>query len=408
MSELTIDDELRAALLKAHSYKCPYTNEMLNANNFEIDHVIPQSLKKNPKELKELLKSLGLPSDFNLNSLDNLLPCHPSSNRKKSNNIFQLGNLRFFLDLASRLKPKVEKNLDAIRKSNVLAKAENLLKISLARGQLDSESLQNLIEKLSNNIINNHPNESNIPSNSFLLNGDLELSLDTLSVSNKEISNINESSSDIETDANANANANANAASNTKIKVYPSPLSDSAEKKIRNEKIIYGIKDFGLFHLYSDRKNNIAYLDGPGTTRIIINDRRIDFIFKSEDYFSPSFPSLNFNHITSLHLSIKPLFDIIISLMQNDQTLESFSLLYDFSIKDPAPINFGFKCTSKNRNPDLHGLTLSGSYFIKDYDIILDDEGRRLLPSLNSSYIEVLVLLYDIYWFISREKYEKD
>lgn len=400
MSKLIIDDELRAALLKAHGYKCPYTNEMLNANNFDIDHIIPQSLLNKPDKLKELLKSLNLPSDFNLNSLDNFLPCHPSSNRKKSNNIFQSFHLRFYLDLASRLKPIVENHLDAIRKSNVLAKAENLLKISLSRGHIDSESIQNLFEKLSDNIIKNHPNDSNKPSASKLSNGDLELPLDTLSVRHEKTSNINESSSDITTDVNPASNANS--------KIYASPLSEVDERMIRNEKIISGIKDLGFFHLYSDKKNNISYLDGPGPTRIFITDRCIDFIFNSETYTSHSSLTLNFEYITSVHLSIKPLFDIIISLLQNDQTLDSFSLLYDFSIKSPAPINFDLKYTSKNSNSDLHNLIISSSYFIKDYDRILDDKGRYLPPSLNSSYIEALVLLYGIYWFISRKKYEKD
>ena len=56
----------RECLIKAHKYKCFYTNRDITIQNMDIDHIIPVS-------------------KGGLDVIENLVPCHYSINRKKSN-----------------------------------------------------------------------------------------------------------------------------------------------------------------------------------------------------------------------------------------------------------------------------------------------------------------------------------
>lgn len=56
--------------------------------DFQVDHIIPESLLKRPQELADVLDSYGLPQDFDLHSFSNWLPACSRCNRKKSSRIF--------------------------------------------------------------------------------------------------------------------------------------------------------------------------------------------------------------------------------------------------------------------------------------------------------------------------------
>lgn len=401
MSKSISDAELRAALLKAHNYTCIYTNKIINENNVNIDHIIPQSLIKKPEKLMDLLSSLGLPSDFNLDSLDNFLPCHPSANRKKSDILFPKSTFLFYLDIAQKKKPLVEKNLGEIRNKNSLAKAMNIIEQGFNNGSIDREDIQNLVKT---NIINKkeatlQPNNSNKNLNdnchSQVLPVD-EFEPGELAIINPEYNNQNHSYINNSKDTPSTLFVQ---------NALQLPPSHSIDEKIRRHiAILSEIEDLGFFHLYIDEKSKASYLKGPGPINIYITDRCIDFKFNNSNY-NYLFDKGRYTYSRSLTISIKPLFDIIISLIQNDQTLESFSLLYDFTPKTPNVISFEFKLKSNNLDSELFGLATSGDYFIQDNDKILDDQGRSLPPTLSCNYLDVLVLLYNIYWIVTRQKF---
>jgi hypothetical protein len=105
----------RFAIWTAHSKRCAYCEEPLKYSDLEIDHIIPRSLRKKPQELQNLLTQLSLQTNFDLDSLENLLPAHGSCNFRKKANVFSQPNTRFFLEVAQaklgtirRLIPQLE------------------------------------------------------------------------------------------------------------------------------------------------------------------------------------------------------------------------------------------------------------------------------------------------------------
>jgi hypothetical protein len=131
----------RIALWMAYSRKCAYCVELIPFRDLEIDHILPESLKDRPHELTRLKGELGLPPEFALNSLNNLLPSHGRCNLRKADQVFEPSRLRYFLEVA-------EKRLDAVRRLvpslELQASKERLLSAvqsGLESGNLDFSDL---------------------------------------------------------------------------------------------------------------------------------------------------------------------------------------------------------------------------------------------------------------------------
>lgn len=107
-----MNTDLRYAIWIAHNKKCVYTgNLILNFSDLEIDHIIPKSLSK-----KEYVKN-GLPKNYNINSLDNLLPTTRKPNSfLKRNTPFEPSAQLFFREIAKKAIPKVKKEQLKFRK----------------------------------------------------------------------------------------------------------------------------------------------------------------------------------------------------------------------------------------------------------------------------------------------------
>lgn len=134
MSTQKLSAAEREAIWIAHGKKCAYTGKLLDVSNFQIDHIIPESLTKNPAALKEKITELNLSVDFNIHGYENLLPCCPRSNYQKSDLI--LPHLYYFLGIAAAKKEKVKSNLEYIEKREKSGKAFILLQQHLERGNL--------------------------------------------------------------------------------------------------------------------------------------------------------------------------------------------------------------------------------------------------------------------------------
>lgn len=101
MSKFVITTQHRVAIWRAWDKRCAYSGEPVAFDDLEIDHVIPEQMLDTPDKLKDLLTTLGLPDDFNLNSLANWIPSHHARNRRKSGRVFDENSIRFFLNLAA-------------------------------------------------------------------------------------------------------------------------------------------------------------------------------------------------------------------------------------------------------------------------------------------------------------------
>ncbi len=137
----------REAIWLAHGKKCTYTGESLDVSNFHIDHIIPESLTKDPTAFKDKIAELNLPSDFNIHGYENLLPCCPRANFQKSNLI--LPRPDFFLGIAAAKKEKVESNLSHINKQKVRGKAIILLHQCLESGSLTPDEVAKILQQYS-------------------------------------------------------------------------------------------------------------------------------------------------------------------------------------------------------------------------------------------------------------------
>ena len=141
---LSVPTSLRIGLWEAHGRRCTYCGDPLPYRELEIDHIIPQHLRGNLQSLAELLSTLGLARDFDLNDPRNLQPAHRHCNAKKAGMIFQPQNARFYLELASRVAGRVAKEeqeyLRRSRADRILA----ALQLALESGDLSREQVAEL------------------------------------------------------------------------------------------------------------------------------------------------------------------------------------------------------------------------------------------------------------------------
>jgi hypothetical protein len=142
---LHIPISLRIGLWEAHGRRCTYCGNPLGYRELEIDHIIPQHLRSNGQALAQLLSTLELPSDFDLNDRLNLLPVHSHCNGKKSGMVFQPQNIRFYLELVSRLADRVtteeEQYIRRSRGDRILA----ALQLALQSGDLSREQVAKFV-----------------------------------------------------------------------------------------------------------------------------------------------------------------------------------------------------------------------------------------------------------------------
>ena len=141
---LSVPTLVRIGLWEAHGRKCAYCGEPVSYRELEIDHIIPQYLGGNLQALAELLSTLGLARDFDLNDTYNLLPAHRYCNAKKAGMVFQPQNARFYLELASKLADRVakeaQKHLRRIRSDRLFA----ALQLACESGDLSSDEVARL------------------------------------------------------------------------------------------------------------------------------------------------------------------------------------------------------------------------------------------------------------------------
>lgn len=105
----------------------------------QIDHVIPESLEGSP-ELPEVLRKMGLPADFGINSYENWMPAHAACNLRKSNTQFDATPLiQAEIQYARERAPRArEIEAEKIRTGQI-EKALTLILRAEEDGQLDDK-----------------------------------------------------------------------------------------------------------------------------------------------------------------------------------------------------------------------------------------------------------------------------
>ncbi len=137
------DQIIRLAMLEVYKYKCFYTHEPLVYSDMEIDHIIPISLRDNKKKFNKIIEECGLQSNFELDSLYNLVPTNRHINREKSDEVSSENPPRYYLDKARKNVSTIEKKIEQLRKKRNFDMHLAMLKSGLneTKDENDRESL---------------------------------------------------------------------------------------------------------------------------------------------------------------------------------------------------------------------------------------------------------------------------
>lgn len=147
MSKIPAKTIRRQSLWEAYGKRCFYCDRLLLFGDCEIDHIISQDLKKKPKERKRLFKHYGLPDSFEIDSLENQVPCHPHCNKKKGNKRYSQRAITFYIEQASEKTDKVGNLEQMYTKALKKDYGQALINMILERGLLSKVDILNIIEQ---------------------------------------------------------------------------------------------------------------------------------------------------------------------------------------------------------------------------------------------------------------------
>ena len=102
----------------------------------EVDHIVPETLI-GKADLADVLESLGLPQDFDLNTFANWMPAHRACNRVKSSTVFKSTPIiQLSLQQAAKRQTKTEEIHDSYVTNRKVSLAMNLLTAAYEQGEL--------------------------------------------------------------------------------------------------------------------------------------------------------------------------------------------------------------------------------------------------------------------------------
>ncbi|MEI3604536.1 HNH endonuclease domain-containing protein [Pseudogracilibacillus sp. SE30717A] len=118
------DMAFRRAILKAYNEKCVYSGQPLDFENLTVDHIIPQSLMKNKNKFRSYLDVLGIDAtNFEIDSIYNLVPAKFRLNRQKGNDLLDRTFALTLLELAKKKAPKIISEVNNFKQRKNISKS---------------------------------------------------------------------------------------------------------------------------------------------------------------------------------------------------------------------------------------------------------------------------------------------
>ena len=142
MSKTRIKDSLRLAIYDAYRGKCFYTEEPVPYQDFELDHIIPESRESDIEDVK---KRLGLSDDFHINSVENLVPSRPGINLRKNGQIFSDYTLLLYFEQTKAKKATIEALHEKYKKQSKLGDGYKAIEKLLVSGKISMEKINDYI-----------------------------------------------------------------------------------------------------------------------------------------------------------------------------------------------------------------------------------------------------------------------
>jgi hypothetical protein len=143
------DEFVRRAIWEIYNSRCFYTGKPLDYADLELDHIIPESYKNRKDDLKRVIEECGLPDDFELDSLFNLVPTNKYENRRKSDKELSVSTKLYYLGLVRGNVCPIEKRIEELKKLRNFYK-----NISMVKTHIDEEKNEKKREVIIENIIN--------------------------------------------------------------------------------------------------------------------------------------------------------------------------------------------------------------------------------------------------------------
>ncbi len=142
MSKTKIANALRLAIYEAYKGRCFYTGEPVSYIDFEVDHIIPESLTA---KLENIKKRIGLGDDFHINSVENLVPSRPGINLRKNGELFSDNTLLLYLEQTKAKKKTVIALRDKYEKQRKQGNGYKAIDRMLANGSISIEDVRDYV-----------------------------------------------------------------------------------------------------------------------------------------------------------------------------------------------------------------------------------------------------------------------
>lgn len=172
--------EIRYALWQAYKRKCAVCGKLIEYTNLHVDHILAESLEKDPKKLNAVLKKYKLSNSFNINSLYNLRPSCSYCNIKKSNHEFPEEITYELLKKAKNKVKDIERSIKQFKQDAAYALKIEAMRDALATGEIKMEEyidqVNNFVADYGQDYIEIDDNLNNfrsIKKHSVMLVGDL-------------------------------------------------------------------------------------------------------------------------------------------------------------------------------------------------------------------------------------------
>ena len=148
MSKFPIKKSTRIAIWRAWDQYCYICEQPLDYRELEVDHVLAESLLKDPAELQRIRDRWQIDEsfpEFQINDLCNWAPAHRHPcNGSKTN--FYAPWVMVCLSMVDSKKTKVLNEIEKLRKERKQSKVLSDLDAALERGEITEEDVQDLLD----------------------------------------------------------------------------------------------------------------------------------------------------------------------------------------------------------------------------------------------------------------------
>jgi hypothetical protein len=131
----------RWAVHQAYEQICIYCGNVVAWRDFEVDHIINESLLKEPQKLNSLINDYGLGSDFSINGFENWACTHHSCNRVKSDTTFDKSRALHYLLIAGQKAKAARQIYRATQNVNTVNKVFARLRVLMENGTITRQEI---------------------------------------------------------------------------------------------------------------------------------------------------------------------------------------------------------------------------------------------------------------------------